>query len=60
VEIVEVERAGDRLRARVRESTPGDGCFCTQALVQPVHVVRVPRTAGEVAFEIGKVSKPCS
>lgn len=60
VEIVAVERVGERLRASVRETTPGDGCACTQALVQPVHVVRVPRTAGDVAFEVRQLGEPCN
>jgi hypothetical protein len=34
----------------VTETVPGPTCACTQALTQPVHVVRVPRLDGAATF----------
>lgn len=59
VEIAGVEGAGDALRVAVREIVPGPGCICTMALVQPVHVVSVERTAGEVRFATRRVERAC-
>lgn len=60
VEIRSVQRVGSGLRVRVEESTPGAGCGCTQALVQPVHVVKLTRHPGPVDFEIRPGARSCS
>jgi hypothetical protein len=42
--------AGGRLYVEVRELSPGGSCGTTQALTQPIDVVRVPRRDGAVVF----------
>jgi len=41
---------GDDLHVTVTEAVPGQGCVCTQAIVNPVDAVAVDRPVGRVDF----------
>jgi len=43
----------------VTEKTPGSGCMTTEALTQPVHAVRAPRTDGEIWWRERTVTENC-
>lgn len=52
VEVVGVERAGDRLVLSVRVRSPAPGAAVTAALSQPYHLVRIPRQKEPVRLEV--------
>lgn len=52
VEVVGVERLGDRLILSVRTRSPAPGAAVTAALSQPYHLVRIPRQEGPVRLEV--------
>lgn len=58
IEIDEVRRADGRLYASVVETSPGPGCFATQALTAPLVAVRVPR-ADDVTFVDSEATRDC-
>ena len=39
-----------KIRVFVRDVVPGPGCACGQAIVYPVHVVKVEKPVGQVEF----------
>jgi len=43
----------------VTEKTPGPGCMTTEAITQPVHAVRAPRTDGQVWWRERTVTENC-
>ena len=46
--------------AAVEEIEPGEGCVCTAALSQPVHVVRTARNDVAVAFDLARSLQDCA
>lgn len=54
--IEEVARSGDTLYARVRETSPGDGCTLTQAITHPLQAVRVPASDVSVLITVERTS----
>lgn len=48
--ITDLETRGTKLEVLVTASSPGSSCFTTQALTQPVVMVRVRAVPGPVAF----------
>lgn len=50
VEIQEVSDGGLERRVIVRASTPPAGAICTQQVVNPAHLIRLPATALVVSF----------
>jgi hypothetical protein len=51
VEIVGVEKEGNGLVVRYKESVPGRSTMSAQIITMPVHLVAVPKTEGTVRFE---------
>lgn len=49
----------DRLEIVVRKQTPGKTCFNTQAVTQPVDIVRLPKTERSVVFRETEVVHDC-
>lgn len=43
----------------VTERSPGPGCMTTQALTQPVHAVRAPKTEGTIGWRERSVVENC-
>ena len=57
---IDTVRRGDfAVEAVVRSVEPAAGCAAAFALVQPVDVVRVPRTERPVAFAERRAAAPC-
>ena len=57
-----VDRAVDKNNRReitVGKQTPGKNCFTTQALTQPVDIVRLPKTDLPVSFKETEVVRDC-
>lgn len=52
VEVVGVERIGDRLVLSVRTRSPARGAAVTAALSQPYHLVRIPRQEGPIRLDV--------
>lgn len=52
-------RANGAAVFEVEETVPGPNCVCTQALTQPVHLVKVGRFAGPETFVERKVQSNC-
>ncbi|WP_119157281.1 protease complex subunit PrcB family protein [Caldimonas tepidiphila] len=50
VSISRITRTTERLVVRYRETVPGPGDICTQALVTPAHLVALARTTLPVEF----------
>ena len=51
VEIVGVEKEGNGLVVRYKETAPGRGTVSAQIITTPSHLVAVPKTDGVVKFE---------
>ena len=51
IEVDQVRRGAEALQVRAIESRPGQGCVVPQVIVQPFHLIRVPRTTGPVRTE---------
>jgi hypothetical protein len=49
----------DRLEIIVRKQTPGQTCFTTQAITQPVDIVLIPKTERSVVFRETEVVHEC-
>lgn len=49
----------DRLEVTVRSQTPGKNCFLTQAVTEPVDIVRLPKTERSVVFRETEVVHEC-
>lgn len=49
----------DRLEIIVRKQTPGNNCFNTQAVTQPVDIVRLPKSKRAVVFRETEVVHEC-
>jgi hypothetical protein len=58
VEILELRSGSGQIHVRA-EDRHRTGCFCTQALTQPVQVVRAVRTEGNAAGEIVSRNVSC-
>jgi hypothetical protein len=50
IQITDLETRGTELEALVTASSPGPSCYNTQAITQPVMMVRVRAVPGPVAF----------
>lgn len=50
VEITRAEEAGTQLRLYYRESSPSPDAIVTQALSQPYHLVRIPKSQASPIF----------
>jgi hypothetical protein len=50
----------ESLTVTVRRVSPGNGCFLTQALTQPVDVSRLPRTDNAVEFVDRAETRACN
>lgn len=59
IAIDSVLRAGDRLYAVVRSTSPGEDCMVTQALTSPATAVRVAGPAAEVTFVNRESTRDC-
>jgi hypothetical protein len=60
VAIDTVRRGGFAVEAVVRSVEPGERCESALEIVQPVDVVRVPRTERPVAFVERRATAPCT
>jgi hypothetical protein len=49
----------DRVEVIVRKQTPGKACGTTQAITQPVDIVRIPRTKRVLVFRETEVVHQC-
>ncbi len=59
ISIDEVRREDDGLAVVVRETSPGSGCFLTQAFTAPVTAVRLPASDAPVRFIERKETQDC-
>lgn len=59
ISIDEVREENGDLVVVVRETTPGSGCFLTQALTAPVTAVRIRYREGPVRFIEEKETQDC-
>ncbi len=59
IEIAEIINRSDILEVRVIERTPGRGCFVTQALSRPYHIVKLPLINKTVIFTESKETIDC-
>lgn len=59
IEIRSIASRGDGLVATVRLTAPGQGCFSTMAITEPVDVVTVPLAEGTVSFEYESLVVDC-
>ncbi len=59
IRITRIDRTGDGWLVHVTETSPGRGCFVTQAVTRPYHVVRVARTGEDVSFDYRRVKRDC-
>ena len=57
VRVAEVERRGGALAIAIAETRPPAGCTCPPMIVQPVHVVSVPRAATDATFQWRSVTE---
>jgi hypothetical protein len=60
IEIDAVTQLDDALTVVVTETSPGEGCFLTQALTAPVTAVKVPRSDATVKFEDRTRTQDCN
>lgn len=59
IEITDARRDGEELWVTVRETSPGEECFVTQAMTAPVMAVTVPAVAGDVHFVEEDTTRSC-
>ncbi len=52
VDVTGIALRGQTLEIEVTELGPGAGCVCTQAVTQPVHLVRLDRMAMPESFRV--------
>ncbi|MBI4052988.1 MAG: protease complex subunit PrcB family protein [Candidatus Diapherotrites archaeon] len=51
IEIKDVRQTQSNVYALVDKPEPSEGAMCTQAFVQPYHIIKIPKTAKPVVFE---------
>lgn len=51
IEILRVERKGEKLQVFYREVSPPVGAMVPQVLTQPYHMIQLPRVDGEIVFQ---------
>jgi hypothetical protein len=60
IDIEQVKESGGELNVIVVETSPGAGCFLTQALTAPVIAVKIPKSDATVKFEERTVTQDCN
>ena len=51
IEIKDVRQTQSNVYVLVDKPEPSEGAMCTQAFVQPYHIIKIPKTANPVVFE---------
>lgn len=59
IEVAAVARQRAALEAILVETVPGQGCFCTQAITHPVHVVSLQRSAEPITSRSERRVRNC-
>lgn len=59
VDLDKIEQTGKNINVYLTYTSPGQTCFVTEALTQPVIIVKVPRTEGEYSFQTKSITKDC-
>lgn len=59
VEITDVAAEGGNIKAKVVETSPGEGCVVTLALTSPYHVVAIDTAAADVEFVVEEHVHDC-
>lgn len=59
VEVTGVEKKDGVIGVEVRETAPGEGCFTTQALTAPLHIIKIPKVEAKFEYDIKYEKMEC-
>ena len=59
IEVARADRVGSDVVVEVLSTSPGRGCVVSDALTQPVDIVKIPRDSGTVRFEESTAVRDC-
>ncbi len=59
VEITEVLEASDKIYIKLTETSPGIECVVFEAITEPYHIIKIPKTDKEIEFILNEVVTRC-
>ena len=60
IDITDIEKKDGIVLVTVKDSSPGAGCFTTQATTSPYHIVKLPKTSDKFEYDIKYEKVDCA